>query len=155
MHTVEKRTNLFSRSRPPSPQRPKSPQSHSSVQEDGGIPGTVSFQDPRQEGVLQASSNDGEGRVPPRLDSASDAAAAAVREAKVNLEAILHEKRKSDESINVQSQTHTKEQEQAPRPSPRPEDATLPAQLTVGFDCVPAAPPSELKYGDRLRLWVR
>lgn len=74
----------------------------------------------------------------------------------MNVGNILHQKKKSDDIINAESKT---EEQQEPAVAvvvrPRPEGAVVAAQSKPGCDFVPAAPPSELKYGDRLRLWVR
>lgn len=114
-------------------------------------------------------SHEREGSGPPLVNNASEAAAAAAAaaataaaataatcEAKMNMAILLDEKRKSDESINATPPT-PEEQKREARASSRPEDAVSAAQPkpASGRDCVQAAPPSELKYGDRLRLWVR
>lgn len=97
--------------------------------------------------------------------AASEAVAAAVCEAKENLKSIWHEKNRSDESIKGVNgkQPKVKEQNQqqlacsVPAGDADAGAASISAAQPTSPCCVPvpAAPPSELKYGDRLRLWVR
>lgn len=76
-------------------------------------------------------------------------------EAKKNAAKIVRCKVDSDKVINDDGH------ETARRGVPTAEDkaavaaAAAVAPPKTGCCTVPAAPPSELKYGDRLRLWVR
>ena len=117
---------------------------------------------------MHGRDHEGGGPVPPRLDTASEAAAAAaaaaaaVCEAKAiaNVKAILNNNKNCDEGMKVKVPIKEQKEQQPLREAsagsmPGDADATTAAKTKTGCECVPAAPPSELKYGDRLRLWVR
>lgn len=81
-----------------------------------------------------------------------------VAEAKTNASKIIHRKTSSDKVININID-NGKGQGISAREKPIAEEdkaAMAVAPPPIGSRCtVPAAPPSELKYGDRLRLWAR
>jgi len=113
-------------------------------------------------GSSSRSSSNNLSPLSPRSDAAYKAAAAAATvaaataqpvvmmapdEATGNAQKILSDRRRSDEVINGGRSSNAGVKIQQPRPQPGAVDC--PGSL------VPAAPPSELKYGDRLRLWTR
>lgn len=151
----------FSRSRPQTPQSPQSAaQSGSPVQDDNANPGGPgpggSLQGLHKERGISAQPSLGVGTAASEVT-----AAVAVCAAKQNLKSIWHEKNKSDESIHGKpSDLKQQNREQLTCLVPAGDnnaDAATAAQRPKSPCCgpVPAAPPSELKYGDRLRLWVR
>lgn len=89
-------------------------------------------------------------------DPAGAVSASAIEEAKANVRKIVNEKLKCDRVINNDSVSALVDESKALSPEVVKDAIISPDRVENKEECsVPAAPPSELKYGDRLRLWAR
>lgn len=93
--------------------------------------------------------------TPPPATENSVGGISAIEEAKLNAKRIVNEKIMCDRELKGASAGSEMAGPKTPLSKVLEHDAVPAANVEKPTCRVPAAPPSELKYGDRLRLWAR